>query len=120
MKALSVIQPWAWAFFHASPLKDIENRVWHSSYRGPLLIHASKKYDREGQLWIEDEFGIIVPGPNSLPRGAIVGQVNMIDCVQNHGSLWFFGPYGFVFDNPQALEPWPCRGELGIFEVTYP
>lgn len=43
MKVLSIRQPWAslivWNF------KDIENRNWKTNYRGPLLIHASSKFD---------------------------------------------------------------------------
>lgn len=47
MKAISLWQPWAWAILHAG--KRIENRYRADgekpalcSYRGPLLIHASK------------------------------------------------------------------------------
>lgn len=46
MKAISVRQPWAWAILHAG--KRIENRDWKGcSYRGPILIHASKGCGRE-------------------------------------------------------------------------
>lgn len=40
MKIITIKQPWAWAIFHAG--KDIENRKWIPSHRGPLGIHAAK------------------------------------------------------------------------------
>jgi hypothetical protein len=39
VKALSLRQPWAHAVLHLG--KGIENRRWNTSYRGPILIHAS-------------------------------------------------------------------------------
>lgn len=41
MKALSLTQPWAHMILHHG--KRIENREWKGcSYRGPILLHASK------------------------------------------------------------------------------
>lgn len=45
MKAISIQQPWAWAIFNGKP---VENRKWSTAYRGPLLIHAGKKFDGPG------------------------------------------------------------------------
>ena len=39
-QAISIRQPWAWLIVHG--WKNIENRMWRTSYRGPVLIHASK------------------------------------------------------------------------------
>ncbi|WP_289241690.1 ASCH domain-containing protein [Delftia sp.] len=36
--ALSIRQPWAWLIVHG--YKDIENRDWHTPFRGNLLVHA--------------------------------------------------------------------------------
>jgi hypothetical protein len=41
MNALTVRQPWA--NYIADKLKTIETRTWYNKYRGPLLIHSSKK-----------------------------------------------------------------------------
>ena len=50
--------------------------------------------------------------------GCIVGTVDIIDCVQESDSPWFFGKYGFVLANPVALEsPIPLKGALGFFDV---
>ena len=40
MKALSLTQPWATLVVIGA--KRIETRSWHTSYVGPLLIHAAK------------------------------------------------------------------------------
>lgn len=50
MKAISIQQPWAWAILHAG--KDVENRTWRTTYRGPVAIHASKAVDPEGSAFL--------------------------------------------------------------------
>ena len=42
MKALSVTQPWATLI--ATGQKQIETRSWGTRYRGPLYIHAAKRF----------------------------------------------------------------------------
>jgi len=39
VKVIVVRQPWAWLIVNG--YKDIENRSWHTRYRGKLLIQAS-------------------------------------------------------------------------------
>ena len=43
MKALTVRQPWASLI--AAGVKTIETRSWATSFRGPLAIHAGKRWD---------------------------------------------------------------------------
>jgi hypothetical protein len=123
MKAISIRQPWAWAILHAG--KDIENRDWPTRFRGTVAIHAAKGMERyEYNEFCELQanifaagFGsdVIVPAFDSLPRGSIVGVVDIVDCVTRSGSPWFFGEYGFVLANSRALvEPVPCRGALSF------
>ena len=45
MKALSLLQPYASLI--AVGAKKIETRSWSTKYRGPLAIHASKKWTLE-------------------------------------------------------------------------
>ena len=103
--------------------KDIENRSWATSYRGPLLIHASKGMTkREYEVFCELVCGIPgveIPDPASLARGGIIGRVRLVDCVEdaNTSSPWFFGPYGFVLKDPEPLPFKPMRGRLGFFEA---
>lgn len=117
MRALSIRQPWAWLVVNGH--KDIENRVWSSTFRGRIYVHA-------GQRMVADDYpeqreylrasGIMVPA--IVAHGAIVGEVTIVDCVEWSGSPWFCGPYGFVLEEPRAYdEPVPYRGQLGFFPV---
>jgi hypothetical protein len=124
MKALSIRAPWWWFILHGG--KDIENRDWSTRYRGPLLIQASKWW-RAHDVDFDMAFCIRLapnaprPTMRSLRRGnagKIVGRVDLVDCVEQSDSPWFFGPYGFVLANPVAFEtPIPFKGALGLFNV---
>jgi len=121
MKAISIKQPWAWAIFYG---KDVENRVWGTKYRGELLIHASLTFDYDGLGWLRKHKHLvddqIIPTPcfSSFEMGFIIGKVTMTGCVIHSSSPWFFGPYGFTFENPVLFkEPIPYRGKLKIFDV---
>lgn len=116
MKALSIQQPWAWAILHAG--KNIENRTWQCGYRGPVLIHAGKKYDDEGADWISSEFGLYVP--REVPLGGVVGRVDVVGYIQFSDSRWFAGPWGWLLANAEPVEFVPCRGQLGLFDVEWP
>jgi hypothetical protein len=108
------MQPWAWLI--AAGHKDIENRTWSTKFRGRIYIHASKGYD---PTFSPSEFNITLP--TSFARGAIIGEVDIIDCVTSSRSRWFFGPYGLVLSNPVLYpEPIACKGQLGFFEPTIP
>jgi hypothetical protein len=122
MKALSIHQPWAWAILHAG--KTVENRTWSTRHRGPLLIHASKtksSYDREARLdWLK-VYGVELPKWEELVAGAILGVVELVDCLQVSGvgpSRWVEGPVCWVLADPRAYAaPISFRGAQGLFEV---
>lgn len=116
MKALSIRQPWAWLI--AQGIKDIENRNWRSDYTGLLLIHASKTWDQKGFDFISDYLDEYVPRKDDHDFGAFVGIVEMVDCVDQWDSKWFFGDYGFVFEQAREFRrPIYYPGRLGIFDV---
>ena len=126
MKALSIRQPWAWLILNAG--KDIENRDWRTHVRGRVLIHAAKGMDFHewGTAWdfvrgIGASHKAMVEGRgitiDTIPRGGIVGSVEIVDCVSESESPWFFGPYGFVLANPKPLPFTPMRGQLGFWRV---
>ena len=115
MKALSIMQPWAWLI--ANGHKDIENRSWLTRYRGPVLIHAGKKYDGDDDWHMWEHPGI--ERPDDFERGGIVGECEIVDCVSTSPSRWFFGPFGFVIRNARPLPFQPCRGMLGFFEPDF-
>jgi len=116
MKCLSIQQPWAWLIVNG--FKDCENRSWYTSYRGPILIHAGRKFDRDGYWWLSHE-GNKLPAEESFPVGAIVGKVFIYDVTREQSSDWHeSGQYGFYVRDAIALpEPIPMRGQLGIFDV---
>lgn len=60
---------------------------------------------------------IAIPAFGDLERGGIVGEVEIVDCVQASESPWFFGPWGFVLRNPKPLPFRPWGGTLGFFHV---
>ena len=123
MKILSVRQPWAWLI--VAGYKPVENRTWRTSYRGPLLIHASQAMEPEDfpmqREWIET-CGLVIP--EDLPRGAIVGAATLTDVwdkkkFERPGIRWFEGPYGFKMEDAvEFAEPIPCRGQLGIRDIS--
>ncbi len=110
MRALSIRQPWAWLI--ANGYKDIENRSWQTKYRGPFLVHAGLKVENEVYDLVADWLDIHMPPPSDIEKGGIVGQSTILDCVENHDSPWFFGPYGFVLDQSKPLPFRPMRGRL--------
>jgi hypothetical protein len=113
MKAITIRQPWAWAIVFAD--KDIENRPWHTMYRGPLLIDAGAAYRADVSL----PRGVHTPPRGDLDFSAILGVVDLVDVVERSRSRWFLGEYGFVLENPRALSrPIPCKGQLGLWTPT--
>lgn len=119
MKALSILQPWAWLIVNG--YKPVENRTWATKFRGPLLIHAGKSWGREQRIdltFVHAHFPEISL-PSVFDCGGIVGGVTVVDCVSEMDSPWFFGPYGFVMRAPVALPHMiPYRGGLGLFNVN--
>lgn len=128
MKIISVRAPW-WCFLVHSN-KDIENRDWPTSYRGPVLLHASSwwkqevvELDTESALRMREATG---PAPKRLKMtwdemralgGHIVGRADIVDCVTASTSPWFVGRYGFVIANAKPVVPIPFKARLGLFDA---
>ena len=137
MKALSIKQPWASLIAHG--IKDIENRSWKTNYRGKVLVHASGKPDKEpyqiftDEQWVKIEendfdFAVFASYENT---SAIIGEVEIVDCVINHPSIWAEktpniperGPitkpiYNWVLANPVLYEKpiLNVKGKLSFWE----
>ena len=125
--ALSVRQPSAWAIIHGG--KDIENRTKGSIRAGRMglgriCIHAAagRTEDEFRYIaWRMQENGVICPPPSTLPRGAIIGTVDVVEIVEHSDSPWFGGAAGLRLANPQALDtPIPAKGENGILAGRWP
>ena len=120
MIALSIRQPWASLILTYG--KDIENRDWATKVRGRVLIHASKgctQYEFEDAVECAQE---ILQTPikldlKTIQRGGVIGSVEIIDCVEQSESPWFFGRYGFVMRDAKQLPFIPYKGQLGFFDI---
>jgi hypothetical protein len=132
MKALSIMQPWAWLI--CAGYKDIENRNWFIGRKvasgmvdfklklpARIYVHAGKNLDDVGLEMLLDEQRL--PGFDKIPMvedlkyGAIIGEATITGCVEKSDSPWFVGKYGFVLSQPTLYNrPIPCRGALGFFE----
>ena len=152
MKTLTVKQPWASLIVEG--IKDIENRTWKTNFRGRMLIHASAKPDydirntnnisiynvlRENEYLFDDDIDAF------CAVGAIIGSVEIVDCVINYPSIWaekqhctYYTPckdlmkstncldgcrhfskpiYNWVLANPVKFEkPIPCKGALSLWD----
>lgn len=91
MKTLSIKQPWA--ILIASGIKDIENRTWKTNYRGRIYIHASQQSaGKMVDILSNAQFDLVIGGHSkSLTekfKSAIIGEVDIVDCVINHPSIW--------------------------------
>lgn len=129
MKVLTIKQPWAQLIIGGA--KDIENRDWPTSLRGRIGIHASAKLDKHEILDACDFMKSFIPKFSTriftaealgYPVGAILGTVELVDCVrwpgkEQSGNPWFVGEYGFVLRDPRKFEiPIPAKGALGFWE----
>lgn len=123
MKALSIMQPWAWLIVNGH--KAIENRSWRCHYRGPILIHAGKKVDSwaRADLWHHRHpvtcAPLVLDYPQTFERGGIVGEAEIVDCVERSEDPWFVGRFGIVLRNARPLPFRPCKGALGFFTPTF-
>ena len=123
MKAISICGPWWWYILHG--YKPVENRTWPSSYRGPLLIQVSQKILAEDRteaqrMAMRAGYTGLMPDMAELQAmaGRIAGQVTMVDCVREHPSPFFGGPFGHVYTNPLLFkDPVKCRGYQQLFDV---
>lgn len=124
MLCLTVRQPWAWAIFYATPIKDIENRDWKTSIRARVAIHAAKGMTEQEYVAAYrycGARGVIIPLPTLLLRGRVLGTVQIANCVEQSDSPWFEGRYGFVLRDPQPLAiPKSAKGALGFWNWTPP
>lgn len=144
MKALSIKQPWASLIAHG--IKDIENRTWRTHFRGKIYIHASAKPATKGyyKMFLPDVFWnkLTEVEKNKFTdsfevKSAIIGEVEIVDCVVNHHSIWaektegsYVGDgvfvlsekpiYNWVLANPVLYEK-PIinvKGKLSFWEPT--
>lgn len=131
MKTLSIRQPWASLIIKG--FKDVENRSWQTFIRGEIAIHSSSSKTEddwddaiitvaairaiafsEAEKWLIETIGEF----DKLPRGAILGTVEITDCKRERTSPWHFDEnWGFYLQNPKELKkPIPAKGKLGFWD----
>jgi hypothetical protein len=119
-RCLTVCAPFAHLI--TTGAKSIENRPRRASYRGRVLIHAGVKrsYGGHSAAYWANLFDV---DSADLTYGAIVGAVDLVDCVPV-GSLAVpasphaAGPWCWILANPRRLaEPVRLSGNLGLFRL---
>ena len=117
MKALTLRQPYAAAVVLG--FKHIETRSWATSYRGPLWIHAAR-----GKPW---PCSVSIPGDETAWRGMVLGRCQLVDVCPVEALRFSLssrelalgdyasGRYGWVLEDAELIDPWPARGQLGLF-----
>jgi hypothetical protein len=119
MRSLSIRQPFA--YLVAAGIKDIENRTWKTKVRGRIYIHATKRIPLKLFTNLIDKAGIPCYQKELYLEGAIIGEVDITDCVQNYPSIWAEKDcWNWVLANP-VLYPEPIlgvKGQLSFWEFN--
>lgn len=123
---ISLQQPWATLLVLG--YKGPETRSRKTKHRGPLLIHASKKFTHENKaLCKKFPFNIFIQNPDKLPLGGIIGEVN-IDSVHHTEDIrnsltkiqlafgdYSDGRYAYKNSNQHSFtDPIRCDGSLAL------
>ena len=111
MKALSIKQPWASLIAHG--IKDIENRTWKTHFRGRIYIHATAKgtdvvFTREQStsLMLNETWNLKTGFKSNLfYTSAIIGEIDIVDCVENHQSIWAEKTFMYEYDEEIGEKP---------------
>jgi hypothetical protein len=140
IKALTLSQPYATLVKIGA--KRIETRSYSTTYRGPLGIHAAKLVPDWARAKLElpsfrealEPLGVRAPKDvDALPRGALLGVVELVDVVAMDSgderlpapgsNEWEFGVYGpgrfawFLELRQPPFEPIPCSGALSLWTL---
>lgn len=123
MKVISIKQPWASLIING--YKKYEFRTWKTKYRGEILIHASKSFDKK-LIEYFSEYNL------DYPTGCIIGKVSLNDCIpvtekfenmliktnkKVYGLTQGRDGYAFELTEVQKFEnPIEINGKLGIWD----
>ena len=135
MKAFTVYQPYAHAI--VAGVKHYETRPRRTHIRGRVAVHAGRldevqatKHLTNGEFWAVLE---AAGGGGNLPRGAVIGTVEIVDCVpveelvdslDNRERLlgdYSPGRFAWVLQNPVMFKtPIPAHGKQGWWNWEEP
>lgn len=131
--AISVKQPYAWLLAHAGEWpssvlgKTVENRSQATSYRGPVLIHVSRKWEAVGERLDElRRLGLVggrCPEPSLAEMRSQLGQViavaRLVGCRRvgdRDPHPWASaGAWAWELEGAELVEPFGLSGKLGLW-----
>ncbi len=144
MKVLTLTQPWATLI--AIGAKQYETRSWATTWRGPLAIHAAKRFPRVARgVCFQPPFQQALQQAgytsfararlhnNQLPLGHIIAVCQLVHCVPSEARPQGIGEQELAFGDYSAgrfiwylrnvrplPEPIPARGSLGLWTFEHP
>ena len=107
-----------------SPAMGMGHRPWGQGrrepqlvHRGPLLIHAGMAFEPDGYEAVKRLADNAPPPPAELTHGAIIGVVDLVDCLRDFRSVWAEADqWHWLLRDPRPLDPAvPCAGKLGLW-----
>ena len=128
MKAITIKEPYATLI--AEGYKEYEFRVWKTSYRGDILIHAGKSIDKENSKRFKHLNLTYSPGK-------IIAKATITDCIlvdeefskkmlekdhivyKNLSRKRDKQLYGFKLENVERIDPIEVNGKLSLWEYDY-
>lgn len=142
MKTLSLTQPFATLV--ALGEKHVETRSWPTPFRGPIAIHAAKRFPTAERALARTHpaFTSVLAAHgllrvSALPLGAVVAVAELAHVLPTgpRGRFWLddlsaqerafgnyaLGRYAWFLANVRALrEPIPAQGHLGLWDWQPP
>ena len=131
-KVLSVWAPWAQLFFIDEDPKDVENRPWVTTYRGPVYIHCSKGGHSRAEValilerlvsdgMITGAQATAVEDRVELDRGHVIGVVQLVGAKRFSQSRWWVkGEVALEVAGAKLIDRIPHRGEQGLRDFVIP
>lgn len=120
MRALSILQPWAWLIVKGH--KDVENRSWRlpaDMIGKRIFIHASKSASTAQALIAQHRAPKLqIPSPKACGLGGIVGMATIVGEIPPKpgtaafNGWWVTDQYGFALQDVVELPLVPCDGRL--------
>ena len=132
LKALTLWQPWGELIL--TEAKRFETRSWSTNHRGPLLIHAAKRFKREEREWSDFLHAASWSDHDAetMPLGSLIGVCRLTEVYPSghpvlrevmtsyEGEFGDFTPgrYAWALEDVQRFEePIPWRGQQGLWNV---
>ena len=125
---LSMHQPWASLLVMG--IKTVEGRSWYSAHRGRLWIASTAKPPEKEEIeYVEqqykDMYERFIEFPENYPSGALLGCVDVVDCVSQEEHQKMDGDrsesgseFVFICENPmELLVKVPVKGKHKIWKL---